>query len=30
MFSKKNLGVKYFFSNASFKLTIWLRIGHYL
>lgn len=31
MFPKKNLGgVKYFFSNASFKLTIWLRIGHYL
>lgn len=31
MFPKKNFGgIKYFFSNASFKLTIWLRIGHYL
>lgn len=31
MFPRKRLGcIKYFFSNASFKFTVWFRIGSYL
>lgn len=30
MFPPKKCGVKYFLSNASFKFTVWFRIGAYL